>query len=270
MSVPKPVVLCILDGWGMREEREANAVALADTPNFDRVWTECPHSTLTAFGEAVGLPRGQMGNSEVGHTNIGAGRTVWMDLPKISRAIADGSFATNDALVAAVAKVKAAGGVMHVAGLLSDGGVHSHIDHLIASVQAVVAAGVSVKVHVYLDGRDVAPSSAEEFVAALEAALPEGARVATASGRFFAMDRDNRWERVSQAYAAMVRGEGAPAAGLAAAVADARGDGETDEFVTPRVIGDYAGMNGWRRDLLHQLPCGPGAGDFERNCRSGI
>lgn len=242
MTVPKPVVVCILDGWGMREEPAANAPMQAKTPNFDRIWETCPRTLLSASGEAVGLPEGQIGNSEVGHTNIGAGRVVWMDLPRISRAIRDGSFATNDVLLSGVADVKAAGGVMHIAGLLSDGGVHSHIDHMIAATQAVTGAGVQVKLHVFLDGRDVAPSSATGYVADLEARMPSGADVATVSGRFFAMDRDNRWERVSAAYRAMVNAEGASALSAGDAVTQAASAGETDEFVTPHVIAGYGGM----------------------------
>jgi len=237
-----PVVLCILDGWGLRADREANAVALADTPNFDRLMATCPNATLIAHGPAVGLPEGQMGNSEVGHTNIGAGRVVWMDLPKIDNAIADGSFAKNPALGRFIAAVQARGGAAHIAGLASPGGVHSHQRHMAEAARVIAAAGVPVAVHGFLDGRDVPPSSAREQVADLERALPDGARIATVSGRFYAMDRDNRWDRVEQAYRAMVAGEGIAADSANAAIAAAYAAGETDEFVTPAVIGGYGGM----------------------------
>ena len=176
--------------------RAGNAVALAATPNFDRIWNDCPHATLAAHGPDVGLPEGQMGNSEVGHMNIGAGRVVWMDLPRIDNAIADGSFAANEALAAFIAAVKESGGTAHVAGLASPGGVHAHQRQIAAAAEVIAEAGVPVAVHAFLDGRDVPPKSALEQIAALEAALPDGARIRTVSGRFYAMDRDKRWERV--------------------------------------------------------------------------
>jgi 2,3-bisphosphoglycerate-independent phosphoglycerate mutase len=237
-----PVVLCILDGWGLDPGREANAVALAETPNFDRIWATCPHAQLAAHGPDVGLPEGQMGNSEVGHTNIGAGRIVWMDLPKIDNAIADGSFATNPRLTAFIAALKASGGTAHVAGLASPGGVHAHQRHIVETARVITAAGVPVAVHAFLDGRDVPPKSAAGQIAALEADLPEeGARIVTVSGRFYAMDRDRRWERVAQAVGAMLRAEGLQAATAGEAIAAAYARGETDEFVTPTVIGGYGG-----------------------------
>jgi 2,3-bisphosphoglycerate-independent phosphoglycerate mutase len=237
----RPVVLCILDGWGLNPSAEANAVAQGYTPNFDRIWAGSPHATLTAQGIAVGLPEGQMGNSEVGHTNIGAGRVVWMDLPRIDNAIEDGSFASNAALGNFVARLAASGGTAHLAGLASPGGVHAHQRHMARAAEAIAAAGVPVAVHAFLDGRDVPPRSALGQIAALEAALPQGARIATVSGRFYAMDRDRRWERVEKAVAAILRGEGARAPSARAAIEAAYGNGETDEFVTPTVIGDYAG-----------------------------
>ncbi|HRO13356.1 2,3-bisphosphoglycerate-independent phosphoglycerate mutase [Amaricoccus sp.] len=237
----RPVVLCILDGWGISPRREGNAVALAATPNFDRIWQDCPHATLAAHGPDVGLPEGQMGNSEVGHTNIGAGRVVWMDLPRIDNAIADGSFAKNEALAAFVAALAESGGTAHLAGLASPGGVHSHQRHIVAAAEAIAGAGVPVAVHAFLDGRDVPPKSALGQVAALEEALPEGARIATVSGRFYAMDRDKRWERVSQAVEAILHAEGERAESAGAAIEAAYERGETDEFVLPTVIGDYRG-----------------------------
>ena len=241
-AVPKPVVLCILDGWGLSEAVEGNAVRLARTPTFDRLMAEAPGTTLAAHGEAVGLPAGQMGNSEVGHTNIGAGRTVWMDLPRIDRAIESGDFARNAVLRDFVAKVKAAGGTAHLAGLASPGGVHAHQRHIAAAAAACAAAGVPVKVHAFLDGRDTPPTSAGPCLAELAADLPEGAAIATVCGRFHAMDRDSRWDRVARAHALLTRAEGRRADTAQEAVEAAYARGETDEFVEPTVVGDYAGM----------------------------
>jgi 2,3-bisphosphoglycerate-independent phosphoglycerate mutase len=274
----RPVVLCILDGWGINPEREANAVALAETPNFDRIWAEYPHGQLAAHGPAVGLPEGQMGNSEVGHTNIGAGRVVWMDLPRIDNAIADGSFAANAALAGFVRQVRASRGVAHVAGLASPGGVHSHQRHVAAAAAVMAKAGVPVAVHAFLDGRDVPPRSAAGQVAELEAALPEGAHIATVSGRFYAMDRDRRWDRVALAVAAVLRGEGLRAPSAVEAVEAGYARGETDEFVTPTVIGDYAGARdgdglffaNFRADRARQLLgalVDPGFDGFEVGAR---
>ncbi|MFT3972875.1 MAG: 2,3-bisphosphoglycerate-independent phosphoglycerate mutase [Amaricoccus sp.] len=237
----RPVVLCILDGWGLSPSTEANAVALGRTPNFDRIWSTCPHAQLLACGPDVGLPEGQMGNSEVGHTNIGAGRVVWMDLPKIDNAIADGSFAENAELHAFIDKVKAANGAVHLAGLASPGGVHAHQRHIAAAASVLAEAGLTVIVHAFLDGRDVAPSSALGQIAELEAALPKGASIGTVSGRFYAMDRDKRWERVAKAVGAILHGDGEHADTAEAAIIAAYARGETDEFVLPTVIGEYKG-----------------------------
>lgn len=237
----KPVVLCILDGWGINADPTASAPAQAHVPHFNRIWAECPHSTLTTFGPDVGLPTGQMGNSEVGHTNIGAGRVVAMDLGAIDLAIEDGSFAQNAELLAFVAKLKVSGGVAHLMGVVSDGGVHGHLNHVLAACRAITALGVPVVLHAITDGRDVAPSSAGEFVEQLMLSLPAGAKVATVIGRYWAMDRDNRWERVQRAYDAMVNAKGEAAATPQAAVAASYAKGETDEFLAPSVIGDYAG-----------------------------
>ncbi|MFP4274418.1 MAG: 2,3-bisphosphoglycerate-independent phosphoglycerate mutase [Paracoccaceae bacterium] len=243
MSVPKPVVLCILDGWGLREETEANAPALADTPTFDRIWAGCPHATLVTHGRDAGLPAGQMGNSEVGHTNIGAGRVVAMDLGQIDLAIEDGSFFANAALGRFIAAVRDAGGVAHLMGVISDGGVHGHLEHVLAAARAITDAGVAVAIHAITDGRDVAPSSAPGFMADFEARLPDGAHVATVIGRYFAMDRDNRWDRVKLAHDAMIRGEAPRRAdtGLEAVEA-AHAEGITDEFIPATAIGQYGGM----------------------------
>jgi 2,3-bisphosphoglycerate-independent phosphoglycerate mutase len=237
----RPVVLCILDGWGLRDDPRDNAPALADVPNFNRLWADCPHATLVTHGRDVGLPSGQMGNSEVGHTNIGAGRVVAMDLGAIDMAIEDGSFFENPALADFIAALRATGGTAHVMGVLSDGGVHGHILHLLAALRALRGAGLPVVVHAITDGRDVPPSSAAGYVADLLAGLPDGVRIGTVSGRYWAMDRDHRWDRVAQAFAAITRAEGGTAPDAAAAVAAAYARGETDEFIAPTVIDGYPG-----------------------------
>ncbi len=238
----KPVILCILDGWGLRDATEGNAVALAQTPNFDRLMAGCPHARLVTHGSDAGLPRGQMGNSEVGHTNIGAGRVVAMDLGQIDLAIEDGSFDTAPALVDFIARLQASGGSAHLMGLVSDGGVHAHLGHMLAAARRIAAAGVPVAIHAITDGRDVPPDSAAGFIDRLLAGLPEGAHVATVTGRYWAMDRDRRWDRVKRAAAAMLAGRGETAPDPASAIADAEARGETDEFISPAVIGGHAGM----------------------------
>jgi 2,3-bisphosphoglycerate-independent phosphoglycerate mutase len=241
MTAPKPVVLCILDGWGLSPRTDDNAPHLARTPNFDRIMASCPNATLTTHGPDVGLPKGQMGNSEVGHTNIGAGRVVAMDLGQIDLAIEDGSFFRNSSILEFIARMKASGGTAHLMGLCSQGGVHGQLTHILAAAKAVAGAGVPVAIHAFTDGRDVPPTSGKGYLADLESGLPEGARVATVTGRYYAMDRDNRWERVAKAYAAIVRGEGHPAPTGVAAVEIAYARGETDEFIEASVVGDYAG-----------------------------
>ncbi|MCV2881720.1 2,3-bisphosphoglycerate-independent phosphoglycerate mutase [Actibacterium sp. XHP0104] len=241
MTTPKPVVLCILDGWGKRDDPTANAPVQANTPAFDSLIAKCPNSTLITHGPDVGLPTGQMGNSEVGHTNIGAGRVVAMDLGQIDLSIEDGSFFTMPALVAFIDRLKATGGTAHLMGLVSDGGVHGHLTHIIAAIKAISDAGVPVVLHAVTDGRDVAPKSAFSYFSDLGAALPANARVGTVTGRYFAMDRDNRWERVSEAYAAMVHGKGGHAVTASGAVDAAYQRSESDEFISATVIGDYAG-----------------------------
>ncbi len=242
MSVPRPVVLCILDGWGKRAESDANAPAQADVPTFNRMMATCPNAELVTHGRDVGLPAGQMGNSEVGHTNIGAGRIVSMDLGQIDLAIEDGSFATNQALRDFIAQVKATGGRAHLLGLVSDGGVHGHILHLQRAIQAITAAGVPVCVHAVTDGRDVPPTSGAGFIDRLQSTLPGSASIATVSGRYYAMDRDHRWERIRLAFDAIALGQGSRALTAAAAVASSYDAGVTDEFIQPAVIGDYAGL----------------------------
>ncbi|WP_334063660.1 2,3-bisphosphoglycerate-independent phosphoglycerate mutase [Limimaricola cinnabarinus] len=241
MATPKPVVLCILDGWGLRAEREGNAPALARTPAFDRIM-QGPNATLTTHGPDVGLPSGQMGNSEVGHTNIGAGRVVAMDLGQIDLAIEDGSFHDMEAIESFAKTLQDSGGTAHLFGVVSDGGVHGHLDHIVAAARALRDRNVAVTIHAITDGRDVAPSSADAYVEDLQEKLPEGTRIATVIGRYFAMDRDNRWDRVKTAYDAIVRGEGPTAADPLSAVKTAWEAGKTDEFIPATVIEGYAGM----------------------------
>ena len=241
MTTPKPVVLCILDGWGLSADTKANAPYLATTPTFDRLMADCPNNTLITHGRDVGLPTGQMGNSEVGHTNIGAGRVVAMDLGQIDLAIEEGTFQQNAALLAFIDRLKATGGTAHLMGLVSDGGVHGHLTHIIAAIRAIAAAGVPVVLHAITDGRDVAPKSAFTYVRELTEALPAGATVGTVTGRYYAMDRDNRWERVREAYDAMIHAKGNKAVSAHKAVDSAYQREETDEFISATVIGDYAG-----------------------------
>ncbi len=242
MPTPKPVVLCILDGWGIGDNPAVSAPAQAFVPTFNHLWATCPHATLITHGPDVGLPTGQMGNSEVGHTNIGAGRVVAMDLGAIDLAVEDGSFAANPEVTSFAAKVKANRGTAHLMGVVSSGGVHGHISHIIAACTAITALGVPVALHAITDGRDVAPSSAAAFMAQLTAALPPGAEVATVIGRYWAMDRDNRWDRVERAYRAIVRATGEVAPDAATAVIHSYAKGETDEFLAPTVIAGYTGV----------------------------
>ncbi len=237
----RPVVLCILDGWGERDAPDDNAIAAADTPVWDRLKATCPHARLDASGGEVGLPDGQMGNSEVGHMNIGAGRVVMQDLPRIDAAIADGSLAALPALREFVAALRDSGGTAHLMGLISPGGVHSHQDHVAALANLLCDAGVPVVVHAFLDGRDTPPASARAYLEAFMQAAPRAA-VATVTGRYYAMDRDKRWARVEQAYAALADGDGAPFDEALAAVDASYAENVTDEFMKPAVIGGYAGM----------------------------
>lgn len=241
---PRPAVLCILDGWGFRDDATDNAVTRANAPEFRRRWASCPHALLDASEEHVGLPKGQMGNSEVGHMNLGAGRVVYQDLPMIDRAIAHGELSGNSALLGAIAKLKASGGTCHIMGLASPGGVHAHQDHMVALARQVAAAGVLVAVHAFLDGRDVPPQSAVQQISRLRDDLAKipGAALATLCGRYFAMDRDKRWERVEKAYNLLVSGSGAQSADPVAAIHASYAAGVNDEFVLPVALGGYAGM----------------------------
>lgn len=241
MSRSRPLMLLILDGWGQREAADDNAITTARTPNWDSIWANRPHTLLDTSGESVGLPAGQMGNSEVGHMNLGAGRIVYQELTRIGKAIEDGSFKRNPALLGGIEKAKAAGGCVHILGLLSPGGVHSHEDHLMATLALALENGApEVAVHIFLDGRDVAPRSAAESIARLEAAMAgnDRARIASAGGRYYAMDRDQRWDRTRLAWDAIVEAQAdftAETASEALQAAYARD--EDDEFVKPTVIG---------------------------------
>ncbi len=239
---PRPVMLTILDGWGWREESADNAVRLAKTPNFTRLWDSSPRAFLHTSGFDVGLPDGQMGNSEVGHLNLGAGRVVMQDLPRITLAASDGTLARAVEASGLIAALKASGGTCHLVGLISDGGVHSHQDHAVALARILSAAGVPAVLHVFTDGRDTAPRSGAGFVAAVEAALPVPVKIATVTGRYWAMDRDKRWERVKTAYDAVVDGQGAHFATAAEAIADGYARDVTDEFLPAAVIGTFGGI----------------------------
>lgn len=244
MQNRKQVVLTILDGWGLGDTSEGNAIDAASTPNFTRMWCDYPSVCLKASGEAVGLPEGQMGNSEVGHLNIGAGRIVYQEFTRISKAIREGDFFKNPVLRDAFTASRDTGASVHLMGLLSDGGVHSHIEHLFALLDMAKEFGLEkVYVHAFLDGRDVPPDNALEYITQLEARMEklELGKIATVMGRYYAMDRDNRWERVEKAYLAIVDGKGLMAASAAAAVNQSYDSKITDEFVLPTVVVDDKG-----------------------------
>ena len=235
----KPVMLMILDGWGVAPASDVNAATLAQTPNLDRYFAEFPHTTLEASGMEVGLPEGQIGNSEVGHLNIGAGRIIYQSLTRITKAIKDGDFFNNEVLCACMDKTKNAGKALHLMGLLSDGGVHSNINHLIALLEMAKARGLEkVYVHAFLDGRDVPPKSAVGFIKQLQEAIAgmEFGKIATVMGRYYAMDRDNRWDRIEKAYKTLVLGEGNLVADPVQGVEASYDAGVTDEFVEPMVV----------------------------------
>jgi 2,3-bisphosphoglycerate-independent phosphoglycerate mutase len=279
-----PVALVILDGWGINPDCDHNAVCLAKTPRLDGLFRKYPHTRIGASGTAVGLPEGQMGNSEVGHLNIGAGRVVYQDLTRVSKSIDDGEFYANPVFCAALARLKKSGGKLHLMGLLSDGGVHSHITHLYALVELARRQQIGdVCIHAFMDGRDTPPKSGKTYLAQLEEKLAEKGlgRVATVTGRYYAMDRDNRWERVEKAWRAMVRGDGKAASSSAAAIEDAYAAGETDEFVQPRVIdaegqspgivedGDAIVFFNFRADRAREITRAFTSGDFDGFERPG-
>ncbi|KYG28424.1 2,3-bisphosphoglycerate-independent phosphoglycerate mutase [Priestia endophytica] len=240
----KPVALIILDGFALRNEEYGNAVAQAKKPNFDRYWNEHAHATLTASGEAVGLPEGQMGNSEVGHLNIGAGRIVYQSLTRVNLAIREGEFEENATIVGAIAHAKENNKKLHAFGLLSDGGVHSHIEHLYAILRLAKKQGLDeVYIHGFLDGRDVGPQTARKYIKALQEQIKEVGigKIATISGRYYSMDRDKRWDRVEKAYRAMAYGEGPAYTDPLEVVEDSYKNDIYDEFVLPSVIVDEDG-----------------------------
>ncbi len=239
---PRPVMLVILDGFGWREEVADNAVAQARKPRFDAMWRECLHAFLHTSGRDVGLPGGQMGNSEVGHLNIGAGRVVPQELVRIGDAIEDGSLASAPALRQFVAAARASGGTCHLFGLVSDGGVHSHQTHALALARILTEARIPVRLHIFTDGRDTGPRTGLGFAREVLAALPEGAAPAVVSGRYYPMDRDRRWDRVQRAYEAMVYAKGPHALTVEAAIEAAYAEDVTDEFIIPTVIDGYEGM----------------------------
>jgi 2,3-bisphosphoglycerate-independent phosphoglycerate mutase len=242
MQRRRPVMLVILDGWGWREEARDNAIRQAKTPNFDRLWQTGPHGFLHTSGRDVGLPDGQMGNSEVGHLNIGAGRVVVQDLPRIDQAIANGEIERAPALLTLIEKLKASSGTCHLVGLVSPGGVHSHQDHALELVKILDRAAVPVLVHAITDGRDTPPQSAADDIKRLIAALPRSIRIATVCGRYYAMDRDKRWDRIEKAYKAIVEADATHFPDAAAVIADAYANKKFDEFIIPAVVGDYRGM----------------------------
>ena len=237
----KPLVLMILDGFGINHADYGNAIHAAKKPNLDQYFAQYPHTQLGASGLDVGLPDGQMGNSEVGHTNIGAGRIVYQELTRITKSIQDGDFFENEALLSAVENCKKNNSSLHLMGLLSDGGVHSHIEHLYGLLELAKKHGLSkVYVHCFMDGRDVPPTSGKEFVEQLQNKCSElgVGKIASVMGRYYAMDRDNRWERVEKAYDVLVRGKGVVCEDAVQAMADSYANDVTDEFVVPCVIGN--------------------------------
>jgi len=240
---PKPVLLCILDGWGIGTGKD-DAIAAANTPNLKKILSSAAETTISTSGLDVGLPKGQMGNSEVGHMNIGSGRVVMQSLPRIDLAIKDGSINKNPALVSFIEKLKKSGGAAHLMGLVSDGGVHSHISHIIALAQIISDAGIKTNIHAFLDGRDTPPESAISYIKQLEKAISPNKliSIATIAGRYYPMDRDNRWERVKLAYDAMVEAKGPTTDNPLKAIEESYNNGKVDEFVIPTIIKDYSGM----------------------------
>lgn len=242
MQKRRPVMLLVLDGWGWREEIADNAIRQARTPNFDNLWNTCPHAFMHASGRDVGLPDGQMGNSEVGHLNIGAGRVVMQDLPRISAAIADGEITRAPVLLGLIERLQQTRGTCHLFGLVSPGGVHSHQDHALALAKILAVADVSAVVHAFTDGRDTPPQSAGENIVRFSAALPPTVPIATVCGRYYAMDRDHRWDRIARAYNTIAHADGPRFRGAGMVIADAYANNISDEFVSPAIVGNYRGM----------------------------
>ena len=277
----KPLILMILDGWGINPNPSHNAVALAKTPHLTKYLAEYPHVAIRTSGMAVGLPDGQMGNSEVGHLNLGAGRVVYQELTRVTKSVLDGDFFTNPVLLDCIAKVKASGGRLHLSGLLSDGGVHSHNSHLYALLELAKRQGLAeVFIHCLLDGRDTPPQSGAGYLAELEAEIARigVGTIATVMGRYYAMDRDNRWDRVEKAYNAIVCGEGEPRASAIEAIERSYAAGVHDEFVVPAVVAGNATLNdgdgfiffNFRSDRAREITRAialDGFEGFERRCR---
>ncbi len=243
-QIPRPVILCILDGWGYRKEKENNAIAMGNTPNWNRWVDTYPSTMMKTSGLDVGLPNGQMGNSEVGHTNLGAGRIVMQDLPRIDKAIASGALSRNPTLIDFIQQLKETNGRCHLMGLMSSGGVHSHINHFVTLAKILDDAGIPVCVDAYLDGRDTPPDSGKGFIADFEKRTQnlKNTKICVISGRFYAMDRDNRWERITLAYDALVEAKGPRFASANEAISASYQNEKTDEFILPTIIGDYQGM----------------------------
>ncbi len=259
----RPVLLCILDGWGWREDASSNAITLATTPNWDGFLTRCPHALLDASADHVGLPAGQMGNSEVGHMNIGAGRVVLQDLPRIDRAVADGELANLPCLEELISRLSNSGGFCHLIGLMSPGGVHSHQNHIISIAQILAAASVPVRVHAFLDGRDTPPRSGLKFIRDFESATGEAGdiRIVSVSGRYYGMDRDQRWDRVERAFRALMFGDCERASTVQEAIERNYTQNVGDEFMLPAALNGYEGMKdgdglliaNFRADRVRQL-----------------
>jgi len=239
----KTIALCILDGWGTRAETAGNAVALANTPAFSSLLENNPSASLSTSGHSVGLPDGQMGNSEVGHLHIGSGRTVWMDIVRIDKALSDGTFFDMPAFEQFCGTLADSGGTAHLVGLISDGGVHGVSRHVSAVAARLDGIGIPTAVHAVTDGRDTPPRSALGYLRELERELPDTVPIATVCGRYFAMDRDRRWERVRKAWMAIACGKGANASTAEGAIRDSYGNGKSDEFVAPAIISGYEGMS---------------------------
>ena len=239
-----PVVLCILDGWGIGDGGEFDAIASAHTPNYDHMMVRYPNTTLTTFGAQVGLPEGQMGNSEVGHMNIGAGRVVMQFLPRVDKAFADGSVQADAQMQDMAIALKASGKACHIMGLVSDGGVHAHMDHVIKLAKIMASAGIRTHIHAFTDGRDTSPQSAKAFIEELlrQIETSQYITLSTICGRYYAMDRDNRWERVKIVYDALVSGEGRAVHHPAEAIGDSYEQGVNDEFLMPLIVDKYKGI----------------------------
>lgn len=274
----RPVMLTILDGFGYNPSPKNNAVLDANTPNIDQLFKTCPHALLDASGEDVGLPAGQMGNSEVGHMNIGAGRIVMQELPRISHAIKDGSIAENPLMKSFIETMKNNKGTCHLMGLFSPGGVHSHQDHAIGIAKILTQAGIPVALHIFTDGRDTPPESARGFIANALKELPSEVKIATISGRYYAMDRDNRWDRVQKAYDVIVSANGQRAKTADQVLEISYQEKVTDEFVIPTVLGNYDGMKdndgiisfNFRADRIRQLMNALLEPDFDKFKRSRV